>query len=82
MSVSAIQQSEIYMYAYVSPPSWASHPPLRAKSSQSRAELPVLQSSFLLAIYFTCGGGYVPVHPTPHPVSTRVPYICVSIPAL
>ena len=87
VSVSAIQQSESYMYTYI--PSLMSLPSPSACQAitEHRVELPVLQNSFLLAICFTHGRGYMSMLLSqfilpPPTLSTRVPYICVSISAL
>ena len=78
--VSAVEQSESAICIYISPLSWASlpHPlipPLQV-ITEHRAELPVLYSSFPLAIYVTHGSVYMSVllsqfiHPSLLPLST------------
>ena len=76
-------------HIYISPPSWTSLPHLYV-ITERRAELPVLYSSFPLAICLTHGGVYMsvlilqfvpPSFPLPS-VHKSFLYICASIPAL
>ena len=79
-------------YTYIPPllillPTSPSHP---SRSSQSRAELPVLHSGFTLAISFTHGSVYLSrlqsqfVPPSSSTTGSHMPflYLCLSIPAL
>ena len=78
-----------YVYAYI--PSLLSTPPLRIPAirfiTEHQAELPVLYSSFPLALYLTHGGVYVnntfPVHATlPFPCYIHISILCVYISVL
>ena len=97
--VSAAQWSESAICIHISPPSWnlpPTHPPFHPSRSpnmvttEHRAELLVLYSSFPLAIYLTHSSVYMPIPisqfippPLPLPYAhMSVLYTFVSIPAL
>ena len=78
------------LYVNIYTPLWSSLPPPTpshpSRSSQSRAELPVLQSRFSLATCFMYGNVHVSVlisQPSlPHCVHMSLLYVHVSLPAL
>ena len=83
----------MYICIATSPLSWASLPPSLSHSSRSskhQADLPVLCSSFPLAIHFTSGSIYIYQCysltsfqlPLPHRVLKSILYICIFIPSL
>ena len=78
-----------YVYICPFPPEPPSHLPHPSKSSQHRAEPPVLYGSIPLVIYLTHGCVYISVLLSqlappllPPLVHKPVLYICASIPAL
>ena len=91
MLVSAVQWNESAICIDTSPPSWNAPTPRPRPFkviTEHWAELPVLHSSFLLAISFTHGSVYVSTtlnssHPLfPHCFHKCILYVCIFIPAL
>ena len=62
-------------------------PPLLWVVTEPRAGLPVLHSSFPLAVCFTRGNAFISVltsqffPPSPFPIGSSILYVCISIPA-
>ena len=88
-----VNQLYVYMYCYI--PSLLSLPPtlpipLLQVITKHQADLPVLCSSFPLAIHFTSGSIYIYQCysltsfqlPLPHRVLKSILYICIFIPSL
>ena len=80
--VSAVQQSELSICIYISPPSSISYPtflprPIHLCLIEYQAELPILHKRFLLGICFTHGSAHTSI-----PVSQFIPqpllclYVC------